>query len=84
MPNFMYIEPRAKFARYGQLLFFSLSLIVKTTFVLNFMYMGPFLTNLLRKTQNRKKGPRAKNSPWALGLNLQDMVNYFIFPYFSL
>ena len=42
--------PRAKFTRCGQLFYFSLFLIVKTTYIPNFMYIEPFFTILLRKT----------------------------------
>ena len=39
-----------KFLRYGRLFYFFLFLVVQTTFVPNFMFLGPFFTILLRKT----------------------------------
>ena len=38
------------FSRYGRLFYFFLFLIVQTTFVPNFMFLGLFFTILLRKT----------------------------------
>ena len=54
------LGPRAKFSKYGQLFQFFLFPIIQTTFMPNFMFLGPFITILLRKTKNRKKALRLK------------------------
>ena len=40
--------------------------------------------HFIKKKEKSQKGPRAKKSPRALGLNFQDMADYFIFSYFLL
>ena len=40
--------------------------------------------HFIKKNEKPLKGPQAKNSQWALGLNFQNMADYFIFSYFFL
>ena len=58
---------RAKFTRYVEIVLFNLFFIVKTTFIPNFMYMGPFFTNLSGKHKILKKvfGPKNPSVPRA-------------------